>query len=58
MRSHSEAFDIPTLKSRINDGVKFTRILALENGIYAVGDRKAENETDQLIKEILLLLNK
>ena len=58
MRSHSEGFDIPTLKSPINDGVKFTGILALENGICAVGDRKAENETDQLIKEILLLLNK
>lgn len=52
-----ENYDIPVLKSMISDRVNFTRSLALENGIYGIGDVKAEKEIDNLTKEILLLLN-
>ena len=58
VRNQVEAFDIPILKSMVSDRVNFTRSIALENGIYGIGDRKAEKEIDQLTKEILLLLNK
>ena len=58
VREQVEAFGIPILKSLVSDRVNFTRSLALENGIYGIGDRKAEKEIDQLTKEILLLLNK
>lgn len=58
VREQIETFGVPILKSMVSDRVNFTRSLALEDGIYGIGDRKAEKEIDQLTKEILLLLNK
>ncbi|QES91054.1 ParA family protein [Rhizosphaericola mali] len=52
-----QGFNVPILKAKISDRVNFTRSVALKDGIYGIGDSKAEKEIDQLAKEILLLIN-
>lgn len=52
-----KGFDVPILKAKISDRVNFTRSVALKDGVYGIGDSKAEKEIDQLAKEILLLIN-
>ena len=51
-------FNFPIFKTTITDRVNFARSIALENGIYGIGDAKAEKEIDLLTKELLILINK
>jgi len=49
--------NVPILKTQITDRVNFTRSIALKSGIYGIRDHKAEQEIDNLSKEIVLLLH-
>lgn len=57
VREELTKFNIPIFKSFISDRVNFTRSLALKDGIYGIGDTKAEKEMDAITKEILLMMN-
>ena len=51
-----EQFGLPIAKTKITERVSFTRSVAMENGIYSTGDRKAAEEINDLCKEILFVL--
>lgn len=57
VRGELAEFKIPIFKSFLTDRVNFTRSIALKDGIYGIGDTKAEKEIDALTKEILLLMS-
>lgn len=56
IKQQIEEMQIPLLSSTIVDRVNFVRSIAMSNGIYGLGDNKAEKEIDNLTKEILLRL--
>lgn len=50
-------FGMPIFKSMISQRVNFARSVAMKNGIFDMGDNKAEKELNNFVKEVLLLLN-
>lgn len=56
IKQQIEELEIPLLNSIVVDRVNFVRSIAMSNGIYGMGDSKAEKEIDNLTKEILLKL--